>query len=302
MSGKVLGPPVGYVDLLDYETTELLKKEEEAGRTYTPIRPSASGKCTRELFYELQEYHKLAHYPKKLKAPNVHRLLSLGHSIEWSLLKQFELLKGMFSIRYKQQVLSFHRFDAKNNPKFSQWLEGSLDLVLWSEKHKCVADVKSKNDRYDFKARKMKWDVDTETLAGMKSVQTISVTPDPERKGRYLSSAFWVEDLEAFLAELSDPFFAANFLQLNLYANSEFLKERGVDHAAILQYAKLDSRLREIRFKPSKVVYEQTLAKFDRAFRALDEGSESLATRDYEAGSFKCRYCDFEKTCWGKKK
>jgi hypothetical protein len=289
MKGEVLGPPVGYVDLLDLATTEHLEREDKAGRTYTPIRPSASGKCTRELYYELQEYHKLARYEKRPKTPATKRLLDLGHSVEWHVLKQMDLIKDMFSVRYKQQMLSFKYFEAKNNPAYSQWLEGSLDLVLWSEKHKCVADVKSKKDGYDFKARKMKWDVMNDQLDEMPSVERIG------------ANSFWVENLADFLRELNDPFFEANFLQLNLYANSQFLRERGIDHGAVLQYNKNDSRMREVRFKSSREVYEQVLAKFDRAFRALDEGNDALATRDYQDGSFKCRFCDFQNVCWGKK-
>lgn len=285
---SVLGPEVGYIDLLNHETTELLKREEEGKSKYTPIRPSASGKCTRELYYQLMEYHGYAKYPKELKKPDTHRLLNLGHSIEYHLVKQFELLADFFAIRYKQQVLSFKYFKAKN-PKHSQWLEGSLDLVFWSEKYKCVADVKSKGGGWDFKARKSRWDSTSDKLQAMSTVKPLS------------DNAYWVENLEDFLDELDDPFFAANFTQLNMYANSEFLKERGIDHGAIIQYHKQDSKLREVRFKPSKALYEKTLKKFGKVIEAVDTGNEALATRDYAADSFKCRYCDFRKTCWSKK-
>lgn len=284
----ILGPPVGYVDLLNSETTDVLKREEAAQRTFNPIRPSAAGKCTREMFYELMEYHGYAKYEKELKTPSVHRLLNLGHSIEYHLIKQFEMIKDIFSIKYKQQVLSFKYFKAKN-PKHSHLLEGSLDLVFWSDKYRCVADVKSKNDRYDFRSRKMKWDLTSEQLSTMTSVSVIS------------ADAFWVENLEAFLEELDDPFFAANFLQLNLYALNPFIVERGINHGAIIQYNKNDSRIREIRFKPSQKLYDATLAKYGNVIAAVDAQDESLASRDHAEGSFKCRYCPFQKQCWGRK-
>jgi hypothetical protein len=285
----ILGPNVGYVDLVNHETIELLKREQSGTSKFYPLRPSSAGKCTRELYYELQEYHGLAKYPKPLKSADTHRLLNLGHSVEWHVIKQFELAKDYFTMRYKQQVLSFAELKA-NNPKYAHRLEGSLDMVLWSEKHKCVMDVKSKKDGYDFRAKKFRWDSMNDKLRSMASVQPIS------------DVAFWVDDLPAFLNELDDPFFEANFLQLNLYALSSFLVERGVDHAAITQYNKNDSRLREIRFRPSKKLHDMVIQKFQTVVNAVDSGDDTLATRDYEEGNFKCRYCDFSKTCWAKEK
>lgn len=302
MSSKLLGPECGYIDLLDHATTEHLTREEEKGRDKTPIRPSAAGKCTRELFYELMEFHGKAKFAKEIKEPSVHRLLSLGHSIEWHLIKQFDLISDLFQVRYKQQVLSFKYLESKHDPKLNQWLEGSLDLVFWSDKYKCVADVKSKGGGWDFKARKSRWDSYTDKLLGMKSVEPITVKKVDKETGAPLAAdSFWVEDLRAFLTELEDPFFASNFLQLNLYANSEFLKERGIDHGAIIQYHKADSKLREVRFKPSAEIYEETVGKFQNAIDAVATDNDSLATRDFAEGSFKCRYCPFQKECWGKK-
>lgn len=283
---SLLGPQTGYSDLLNHYTTEKLRADDASGKNYqkTPIRPSAAGKCTRELYYELMQYSGKAKYPSEPMTPDVHRLLNLGHSVEYHLLKQFELISELFEIRYKQQVLSFAYLPAKD-PKLAQWLEGSLDMVFWSPKFKCVADVKSKKDKFS-SWHKTGWDEYGEKLKAMKSIQTISET------------AFWVEDLEAFLAELNDPFFEANFLQLNLYANSEFLKERGVDHGAIIQYCKNDSRIREVRFKPSRALYEKTVARFQNVITAVDEGKPELAPREHTLGSFKCAFCKFKNECW----
>ncbi len=283
----MLGPSVGYVDLLDHVTKELLEKEEAEARKYHPLRPSAAGKCTRELYYDAREYYGLEKYPKTLKTPETHRLLNFGNPVEFHLLKQFELAKEYFTLRYKQQVLSFTQLKAKN-PKYAHLLEGSLDAVFWSPKWKCVMDVKSKKDGYDFRAKKTRWESMSEKLAGMSSVEVIS------------DQSFWVENLDAFLEELNDPFFESNFLQLNLYALSDFLVQRGVDHAAIIQYSKNDSKLREVRFKPSQTLFDKVIAKFQTVTNAIDQDKEALATRDYPEGSFKCRYCAYVKTCWGK--
>jgi hypothetical protein len=285
MSVEVLGPPIGYVDLLNHVTQEKIDKDRTDGNEFqkTPIRPSAAGKCTRELFYELLEFHGRAKFERETITPEVHRIFAMGHSVEYHVLKQFEMLKGVFDIRYKQQVLSFEFLKADKDDKLSQWLEGSLDVVFWSDKWKCVADVKSKKDKWSG-AFKSDWDKSSEKLSKMETVHQIS------------ESSYWINDLAAFLAELNDPFLAANFLQLNLYANSEFLRERGIDHGAVLQYNKNDSRLRELRFRPHRGVYEQTLGKFQTAIKGVD--GNQAPPRDYALGSVKCAFCSFRGECW----
>lgn len=283
---NIIGPEIGYVDLLNVATTKKLKEEQESGKTFgKPLRPSAAGKCTRELAYELMVHYGKAKYPVELKEPEVHRLLNLGHSIEYHIIKQFELISDIFDIRYKQQVLSFAYLEAKDDPKMSQWLEGSIDLVFWSEKYKCVADIKSKKDKWSA-AFKSAWDDLDDKLRRMKSVT--SITDD----------AYWVEDLSAFLEELSDPFFESNFLQLNLYATSDFLKERGITHGAIIQYCKNDSRLREVRFKPSQEVADRVKGKFQVALDAAAKGTPELAPKDHFIGSVKCAFCPYSAQCW----
>jgi hypothetical protein len=284
---KIRGPEVGYVDLLNYETTEHLKKEQAEGRHYqkSPLRPSAAGKCTRELYYEMMQYSGKARYATEIHKPEVHRLLNFGHTVESHIIRQIEQHLKMVNVRYKQQTLSFYRLEAKNDPKLSQWLEGSLDLCVWSEQWKCVIDIKSKKDRFS-SHRSSKWDEESQKFSRMRSVYPMTDT------------SFWVEDLEAFVEELNDPFFTANFLQLNLYLNSDFLKERGVDHGAIIQYSKNDSRLREVRFAPSQALFDQVRTKFQTVIRAVDEDNEKLAVKDHAFGSMKCAFCSFKAECW----
>lgn len=282
---KVLGPAVGYVDLLDHETTEAIKRERTEGNSYqkTPIRPSAAGKCTRELYYDTMQFQGKAKYDTEVQTPALTRLFALGHSVEWSLIGQIKRYLKAFEVKYSQQVLDFGPISA-TDPKLRQRLEGSIDLCLISDEYKCVIDIKSKKDRFAGKGR-TGWDITTSDLSKMDSVKVIS------------GQAFWVEDLEAFLLELDDAFFAANFLQLNLYANAEFIKERGIDHAAIIQYGKNDSRIREVRFKPHRGLYDKTVAKFQTAVTAVDTANEALATRDFKVGSMKCAYCPFNAVC-----
>jgi hypothetical protein len=272
---KVLGPEVGYVDLLDWHLTEKLARDAQGGRKSNPLRPSSAGKCTRELGYEFAEYKGLAKYDREPMQPDTHRLLNLGHSIEWNILKMFEDVE-IFEIKYRQQVVSFFQIEPE------KWIEGSIDAVIWSPKYKAVIDIKSKGDRYSSWSRSQ-WSEHDEKFRNMASVQTLT-----ER-------AFWISDLASFLDEVNDPFLASNFYQLNLYANTQFIKERGIDHAAVVQYNKGDSRLRELRFLPSEDVYRATQDKFKLVAAAQ---SPSDLPRDHALGSIKCAYCPFKNECW----
>lgn len=286
---NILGPPVSYIDILDDQIMENQKKDVQAlkdgkSKFGNPLRPSAAGECERALAYKLMEHTGQAFYDKEMMQPSVVRLLSLGHSVEYSIinfLKQCEL----FQVKYMQQTLGFFNIESTNE-KIKHYIEGSNDLCIVSKQHgwNCVVDVKSKGDKFSA-TRKSKWDEEDEKFSSMKSVEVIG------------KSAYWIPDLEAFLEELNDAFFAANFLQLNLYANASFMKERNIDHGVILQYNKNDSRLREVRFKPSEKLYKNVEAKFRAAAAAATAGTPEQAAQTFLAGSMKCSFCDFAKIC-----
>jgi hypothetical protein len=282
----LLGPELAYVDILNQGTQEHMDDEANSVSDFHPIRPSSSGNCTRELAYSLAEYTGLRKYQKNAESPESHRLLNLGGYIERHLISMFERFASVFKIRYKQQTVEFYRLEAKDNPELSHLVEGSLDLVMWSKKYRGVLDVKSKKDRFSA-AYASNWDETTDKLKTMKTVQTIS------------DQAFWVEDLPAFLKELRDPFFEANFSQLNGYACTKFLRDRGVDHGAIIQYCKNDSRIREIRFKPSEELFLKVKQKFQTAIDAVAAGNPEQAPQDHILGSLKCAWCRYSKECWG---
>lgn len=284
----MIGPDKGYVDILNHLTVERLKELRETGKdvSKTPLRPSAAGSCERELAYNLMEFHKLAKYDKPLNTADGHRIFSLGHSIEYNLIKEFRDIMGdFFQIKYQQQSLSWGKLTAHKNPSMTQFLEGSLDLVLWSDKFKCIADVKSKKDKYS-SWRNSSWDEYADKLSKMRSVKQIS------------ENSYYADDLDAFITELHDPFFAANFLQLNLYANSDFIIERGIDHGAIFQYNKNTSQLREVRFRPSPTLAKYVIDKMQAALNAVDNGNPELAVKEFQLGSIKCAFCSYTKMCW----
>jgi hypothetical protein len=281
---KVPGPEVGYVDLLNIATVESIEKDATIKRN--PIRPSSAGLCTRELAYKLMEFTGQAAYDYPPITPEVHRVFSSGHALEYDLVRQFEKhCKEFFAVKYKQVPLDLFDFQAATREDLKLWVEGSNDLCFIATEWKAVVDIKTKKDKFSSWSESS-WSELTEKLMEMKSVKTLSPT------------SFWVEDLPAFLEELADPFFEANFLQLNCYAHADFMKKRGIDHGVIVQYNKNDQRLREIRFRPNEALFEKVKAKFNEAIAAADAGNPELAKRDHILGSMKCAFCDFKKVCW----
>lgn len=280
---EVLGPKQGYVDMLD-SATVARAAEQLADNKYNPLRPSSAGKCTRELAYELMQFHGRGQFSDEKRTAETQRIFGLGHHVENHILQEFRDNVPTCQQKYKQQVLSFFRVTAKD-PALNHLVEGSLDACMWSPGSKGVIDAKSKKDRFSA-FHKSAWDDTDEKLSSLASVQ------------RQSAAFYWVPDLAAFLKELKDPFFEANFMQLNGYACTEFLRERGVDHGSIIQYNKNDSRMREVRFRPSLELFEAIRLKFQAATDAADANDPTQAPRDYMLGNIKCAYCPFKRQCW----
>ena len=286
---KILGPEgCGYTDLLDYEIEqEIIRKELERkeGKGKSPLTPSASGYCERRLAYASMEAKGYEWYGAKLITPELHRLFELGHAVEYTALKTFKLLK-VVEQKYKQQILTFFPLDKIEETDKAQIVEGQCDFVFWSEKHKAIGDVKSKKDKFSY-AYKTAWAEDDEKFKMMNSLVQISPT------------CFYADDLDAFIEELGDDFLTDNLYQLNLYANSDFILSRGVDHAFLYQYNKNDSRHREIRFRPSRKAYEYVKNKFNNVHKAVAQKKPELTEREYFVGSIRCAFCPYKTQCWG---
>lgn len=284
---KILGPEFSYTDALNQLTTEHLHKLRESGEEFqkSPLRPSAAGKCERELAYEFTEYLKLAQYEKELTSPDLHRLFGLGHSVEYHVLNE---LRARFkeigaSIRYQQQSLSFLHL---KNDKQDLWVEGSIDFVIWSDKFKAIGDVKSKKEKFS-SYRASSWEEDSEKYSKLKTLTKIG------------EDAYYADDTPAFLRELNDPFLAMNVYQLNLYANNSFIKEREIDHCVLLYYSKNTSRVRELRFRPSQELSDYVLTKFKTVFDLVTDNRLAETKQEFPLGSIKCAFCAYKKVCRG---
>lgn len=281
---KIPGPPIGWTDIIDYEIMERQRIEEE-NRNSNPLRPSSAGFCGRRLAYELGEHRKvIPKIEKKPMEPHVWRLFKLGYAVERESLSALRLIKEI-DVRYGQQILQFFKIKRGEGIK-EEWMEGSPDGVVWSETHKGIFDVKSKKDRFS-KIFKSEWEETLEDFDQFESLIKLSPT------------SYYADDLLEFIQELGwEDFLVDNLCQLNLYALSDFIVERGIDHAFILRYNKNSSQHLEIRFRPSKVVYEIVKEKFNRVSLSVDKNEIEKVKRDFTLGSMRCAFCPYSKVCW----
>jgi hypothetical protein len=281
---KILGPEWSYPTIINAYITEKRQKEAEGPRKWNPLRPSSAGHCTRKLAYEFMEYRGKAKYETRVIEPDIHRTFAMGHALEYNMIRDMEAC-DVFEVRYKQQTVEFFRVEG-------EIFEGSVDLCVFMKGSKGVIDWKSKKEKFV-----SKWESDWDEYN--KLLPTLPYVKQIDEFG------FYIEDLDVFIDDLkdpeglNDPWLSDNFVQLNVYANSQFLIDRGVDHGSILQINKNKSKIREIRFKPSVKLFLETQTKFKMVIEAVDKKSDpTAAPRDYEKDSYRCRYCDFRKTCW----
>lgn len=274
----MIGPSKSYCSLVDEQLLEQYLKEQE-GDAYYPLRPSSAGYCARKLAHQLNAY--MGHEPKVVedRKASVIRLLNLGHSIEYHVLKYMENMPG-FKLRFKQQVVSLFKLPS------GRLIEGSMDAVLWSEEHKAVMDVKSVGNGWS-KAYATRWD---EMLAKYDSLPTMK---------KFDEGAYYIEDVMAWLDEVGEDALVANVFQLNLYACSDFLRERGVNHAVLMRYCKNDSKHHEIRFKPSMELFKLVEEKFAVIENAVMKKRPEEVPKEYALGSMACGFCPYQERCHG---
>jgi hypothetical protein len=277
MSTKIPGPDVGINQIVDAFTYKVME-ERNKGPKFQPLRPSSAGKCEMELGYEYLEYKGLAEFPAESKEPSVHRLLNLGDPIEYHANREME---QAFKLMSTPIQLKYKRLEHSN-----QMIEGKIDLWLESPDWRCLADWKSKGDKYS-RFFKSSWD---------EFIEKVTKTGHAVQFGE---GAVFITDLEKFIDSHVDVFFNNNLYQLNSYAHSDFIMERQPTFCSILQYNKNDSRIREVRFIPSQVVFDRVKNKFNKVAKTVDETkSVEGLNKEYVLGSQKCGFCRFNKECY----
>lgn len=265
--------PKSYVEMMD----DVVTKRAAGQKFGTPLRPSNAGTCARRIAHEYNAFCGNEEPIKETRQASVERLLALGHHVEEQIVDDFKLLED-FRIKYTQQEVDI--FELPLGTK----IVGSTDLCVFSEEHAGVLDVKTIGDRWEA-AFASKWEKLLDTYR--------SITEE------FAENSFWVEDLEAFLGDIGpDDSLYKNLIQLNLYAMSQFLQSRGVNHASILRYNKNNSKLMEIRFKPSVDVFNSTYNRFAAIEQSgVDRAPQSIP-KERILGSMDCTYCPANKKCW----
>ena len=285
---KILGPEKSYCDLLDEAIEAKLKQEQEDKKSGKykgafPLRPSAAGKCSRALAYDLMSWRGFADYPYETFKPSVYRLLQLGTSVEWSALRNFKEVKSIRQAYGQQTVTLFRLPEYKDQP--SILIEGSVDSVFINDKSKGVVDVKSVGNGWSA-AYSNRWDEMLAKYAGMSSLH------------QFGESAFYADDVIAFLQELGDDRLSENIIQINGYCMSQFMLDRGIDHGAVYRYSKVDSKHMEIRFRPSEQLFRYVEDKFKRINEAVIDKEPERIEKDYLLGAMQCSFCPYKTMCW----
>lgn len=284
---EVPGAKAGLIDILDHYTMEIAKKEApKRVKKSNPLRPSSAGKCARELAFEYMIFKGDLEVPPVIEPPNTQRLLKLGHSLEYHMVGEFKKAfaegGGLVSIKYGQQVVRILELQD------GSFIEGQIDGLFYAPEWRTLVDFKTKKDKFS-EWRKTNWDEDGEWLANAAH--------------QFSENGYYIDDLDTFLNvyRQDKPFLCYNFYQLNLYFHekSGFFKEIGVDNCSLLYYNKNDSRMREIRFKPSQLVAEKTKERYLLAEKAVVEKDIELAPREFSLGGVKCAFCNFQEMCWG---
>jgi hypothetical protein len=276
------GSNIDILGLLENKTKARIEVEAMSSLSQSPLRPSAAGKCGRALSYQMAEFKGHARYLSTLMEPATYRLLRLGNDVERHFIEHLKMIAPEFEVRHRQMPVTLGTVTSDVDPKVSQTITGSIDLILWSKDYKLLIDIKSKGG---FKAS---WFSFNKKLKEMKSVTTLS------------DVSFWVKDLDAFIAEVNDPFLYCNLAQVNAYLCSPTVQALGVTEGSVWQYCKTTSSYRAITFACSKELFKTTMKKFEVALTLGGlQGTPQLVERDFKKGDVACRYCSYEKTCWG---
>lgn len=268
---------MGLVDLIDFAAEQ--DRDNKEAISIFPLRPSAAGKCSRALYYDLQVYLGKMNIEVTKNSPETMRILDLGHFIEDSLIGHFKLLAKQMGIevKYRQQVVDI--ITMQDGTIFS----GSTDFALEGPNDfKILCDVKSSKDAFSA-YYKTRWDENVAKWESFASLSKLSPT------------CFVAENALELVKEFGDDFKIDNITQLNLYLGSDFFKKRGYEYASLLYYIKNDSRVYELRFRFNQELFDKTCEKLTKIYNAKNIKSIS---KDFSFGSIRCAFCQYNKECW----
>lgn len=291
---SIPGPPP-IADLLDLGIEEEIQKEDQDRlkgivRRF-PLSPSKFGSCSRQLAIDLAEFVGSGVFPLELIDARAKRRFARGYDIEYSMMKQ---LKKYIPIDqgFGQQYLNM-----APTPDGKYIIGGSLDTLFITEEP-MIVDIKSKAT-YWSSYRSDKFEEEFSQIGSMPGVI------------QFGERAYYIENIEEFY-ELypRDNFISRYFLQLNAYGACDwaasfksnlFPDVTGIKAVALLFENKNNHFMAEIRWKPSRKLYEETLERMQAIYKwvVIDKKDPAKHKAEFTLGSTMCRLCPRKAACWG---
>lgn len=293
-NNEVIPGPPPLVDLLELGIEEEIKKDEEGRKQGKikrfPLSPSKFGQCARLTAIELAEFEKLGIWPLELLDPRAVRRFSRGYDIEYSLLKQYKKYVPIDQA-FGQQYLTMDK-----TPDDKYVIGGSLDTMFLTEEP-MIVDIKSKATFYS-SAHSDSFEEMFSNIADMPGVKTFG------------NRALYIEDIDSFYATFTkDDFTSRYFLQLNAYGACDWAVDFksnlypnvcGVKVVALLFENKNNHIMGEIRWKPSRTLYEYAIQKMKDIYQwvVIDKKDPAQYEPEFTLGSTACRLCPRKAVCW----
>jgi hypothetical protein len=253
-----------------------------------PLSPSGIGKCALKLARDLSHYLGVADYPRapESRTAKLQRVFARGNLLEKALIQDIEKYTP---IKLKQTQQRVHLFDL-NYLGQVQAIEGDVDGLAIFRDHgaKILIDFKSKGAYYS---------------AGFNDsisqfFENLRESGQVEELGH---NCYLIKDVyELFQILPLNDFFVDYLHQLNSYAFSDWFSRVGVDGVALYYENKNTCQNYEVRWVPSKKLFEYAKRKFQYVYSTVLEQGPEAVEREFDVGSSRCRLCDYNTMCNGK--
>ena len=272
---------------------EFKKWNERSNGIRYPLSPSGIGKCALKLARDLAHFHGIADYPRSAssRTAKLQRVFSRGSTLESALTSDIEKYTPL---KIKQRQQRVHLFDVVYDQasliSMVQSIEGDVDGLVVCEQSgtRILIDFKSKGAYYSAGFN----DSISEFFEELKETGLVVDLG---------YNCYVIEDVYALFEILPlDDFFVDYLHQLNSYAFSDWFARTGVDFVSLYYENKNTCQNYEVRWVPSKKLFQYAEDKFDYIFRTvMSEGPEAV-NKEFSLGSIRCRLCEYNERCYGK--
>lgn len=243
-----------------------------------PLSSSQIGKCSLALGRNLSHYLGIADYPRNNTSfvPRTKRIYARGHAIEALLIEDMEKYTGAKIIDQQKIVTLFTLPDGRE-------IKGSIDgIAEFEDGTRVLLDYKSKGARHSAGFN----DSIDQFFAEMRETGYVEAVAD---------NAFAITDVDGFFNIISfNDFFVDYLLQLNSYGSVE-----NCDFVSLYYENKNTCANYEVRWKPSRTLFDFTKDKFTYIYNTVKESGAEAIPKEFALGSARCRFCEHNARCWG---